>query len=472
MGHAIFVVVGLLIYVMATRIGHQRRPPTSAIGWVISIVAFPYAAIPLFLIFGTRKLTRPQATKKPSQGAIAAPAGGPPWATQLLESMALPPPVRNEKITWYGDGPGALQGLRELIESATQTLDICTFIFGNDKVGDAVVQALLRARERGVHVRLMIDAVGSMKTHPATLRKLQEAGIRVRRFMPLWHNPRRGRTNLRNHRKVAIADGKRLWSGGRNLANEYFYDSDTEPAWIDLSHVAHGPLAQQASALFDADWRFASGRSARKHAAPGQGEAQQSQTIAAPMADATPAPGDATGPWAQWVSTGPDHIDDTVHALLLAAAYHAQRRIVLITPYFVPDDALLDAWRMACRRGVEVSLVIPRKSNHVLADIARERALRDLSAVGVKVWLVPQMVHAKAVLIDDDLALSGSLNLDARSLFLNYEVMTAFYTPEQIRWLSDWSAQLMDKSTLYEAKQPGFVRDVVEGVVRSVGFQL
>ena len=452
LSHTIFVVAGLLVYVMTTRIGHQRRPPSSAIGWVVSIVAFPYIAVPLFLVLGSRKLTRP---KRHLYSAVEhPPEGGPMWATQLLASMELPAPVHNDMLVWHEDGPRALQSLLALIDGAEQRLDLCTFIFGNDEVGEAVADALVRCAQRGVRVRLLVDAIGSMKTHPRTLKRLRGEGVRVRRFMPLWHNPLRGRVNLRNHRKVAVADGQRLWSGGRNLAVEYFFDRPDAPAWIDLSHEAHGALAQQAATQFDQDWRTASGR-VRNTGVP-----------LPPMPEAT------EGPCAQWVATGPDHADDTVHALLLAAAYHAQKRILAVTPYFVPDDALLYAWCMACRRGVDVNVVVPAKSNHVLADWARGRALRELCASGGKVWLLPQMAHAKAVVIDDDLALSGSLNLDARSLFLNYEVMTAFYTPEQVQWLVRWFEQQIATAQPFDPKQPGLLRDMGEGLVRSVGFQL
>ena len=452
MGHTIFVIAGLLIYVMATRIGHQRRPPASAMGWVVSIVAFPYVAIPLFLVFGTRKLTRPQRHR--IEVSARPHEGGPAWATQLLDSMELPAPARNESITWHADGAQALHSLIALIDSAERRLDLCTFIYANDEVGDAVSEALLRCAQRGVRVRLLIDAIGSLKTRPSTLRRLRKAGVRVRRFMPLLHNPRRGRLNLRNHRKVAVADAHRLWTGGRNLAVEYFFDRPDHPAWIDLSHEAVGPLAAHADAQFDVDWRSASGRVWQ----PTSSVQEQAQP--------------ATGPWAQWVASGPDHADDTVHALLLASAYHAQKRILVATPYFVPDDALLQAWCMACRRGVEVSVVVPERSNHPLTDWARERALRELVMAGGKVWLAPNMMHAKAVVVDDRLALSGSLNLDARSLFLNYEVMTAFYSDEQVQWLTRWFGEQIAHSRLFHAKRPGLLRDMGEGIVRAVGFQL
>ena len=452
LSHSIFVVAGLLIYVMTTRIGHQRRPPSSAIGWVVSIVAFPYLAVPLFLVLGSRKLTRPQRHLHAVMGPP--PAGGPVWATQLLASMVLPAPVYNEELVWHDDGPDALQSLLALIDGAQQRVDLCTFILGNDQVGEAVAEALARCAQRGVRVRLLIDAIGSMKTHPGTLMRLRKNGVRVRRFMPLLHNPRQGRLNLRNHRKVAVADGLHVWTGGRNLATEYFFNLADAPAWIDLSHEARGALAVQAAAQFELDWRTASGRV--KH-------------VDVPVASSSAL---AAGPCAQWIATGPDHADDTVHALLLAAAYHARKRILAITPYFVPDDALLYAWCMACRRGVDVNVVVPAQSNHLLADWARGRALRELCASGGKVWLLPQMVHAKAVVIDDDLALSGSLNLDARSLFLNYEVMTAFYSAEQVQWLERWFDQQMATAQPFDAKQPSLLRDMGEGLVRSVGFQL
>ncbi|RYF22327.1 MAG: cardiolipin synthase [Comamonadaceae bacterium] len=452
LGHAVFVALGLLIYVMGTRIGHQRRHPSAALAWVVAIIAFPYFAVPLFLLFGTRKFARP--SRRPRDAVPAVATEGPAWATELLASMELAPAVRNHSVELHEDGAHALRGLLHTIETAERSLDVCTFVFAHDEIGARVSRALLRAVDRGVAVRLLVDAVGSLHTPQGMLRQLRRSGVQVQRFMPMLHNPMRGRTNLRNHRKLVVADGQRLWSGGRNLACEYFLDRPERPAWIDLSYEVRGPVAAQAAAQFAADWHAASGRSPR----------------GVLPAAADPAPSE--GPWAQWLPSGPDHADDTVHSVLLASAYHARRRIVAVTPYFVPDDALLDAWCMACRRGVQVSLLVPLRSNHRLADWARERALRDLAAAGAQVWLAPGMVHAKAVLIDDDLALSGSLNLDARSLFLNYEAMTVFYSEPELRWLSQWCDRQIALSQPYRARRPSWTRDIAEGVVRAVGFQL
>ncbi|PWW47867.1 cardiolipin synthase [Melaminivora alkalimesophila] len=455
LGHTIVVVLGLLIYVLGTRINHQRRHPSAAIGWVLGMVAFPYATLPLFLLFGVRKFARP--ARRYHWQRPPPEREGPSWAAQLLAGMEVAPAVRNERVTWHESGPHARAGLLDTISSARRQLDVCTYVFAHDEVGREVARALIASARRGVAVRLLVDAVGSLAMPRGMLRALAREGVQVRRFMPILRNPLRGRTNLRNHRKLVVADGWRLWSGGRNLACEYFMDRPGRPAWVDLSFEVYGPVALHAHLQFGTDWRMAKGRVLRKNRRP----------FAVGASGQVP-----EGPLAQWIATGPDHADDTVHALLMAAAYHAQERILAVTPYFVPDDGLLDAWCLACRRGVQVSLLVPERSNHRLADIARERALRQLVAAGARVWLAPGMMHAKAVLVDDDLALAGSLNLDARSLFLNYEAMTAFYDEADVRWLSDWCAQQVAQARPYAAHRPSLLRDMGEGVVRALGFQL
>ena len=458
LGHALLVAASLLVYVLATRIGHQYRHPSAALAWVLGMVAFPYVTLPLFLLFGTRKYARPPRHRfSPERvAAIPVPADAPVWATRLLAGMELAPAERNGAITFQEDGPQSLQALLALIDSAKHTLELSTFLYRDDAVGQTVMAALERCVQRGVTTRLLLDAVGSFQTPRHQLRQWLRAGVRVRRFMPLLRNPLHGRSNLRNHRKVAVADGARLWSGGRNLAAEYFTDCAGRSAWVDLSFVVHGPLAAQAQAQFLADWHTAGGRPLRFNRVPLRPSANAPQQ----------------GALAQWVPSGPDHADDTAHSLLMSGAYQAQQHIRAVTPYFVPDDALLDAWCLACRRGVQVSVLLPARSNHRLADWARERALRQLVAAGAQVWLVPTMLHAKAVVLDKELALCGSLNLDARSLFLNYEAMAAFYGRAEVQWLSDWFDRQVAQATPYQARRPSWLRDIFEGVVRAVAFQL
>jgi len=172
------------------------------------------------------------------------------------------------------------------------------------------------------------------------------------------------------------------------------------------------------------------------------------------------------------VPSGPEQVDDTVQALVLSGCFMARRRIVAVTPYFIPDATLLMALSLAARRGVTVDLVMPRRSNHHLADVARHRPLRDLAAAGARVWFVPWMLHAKVVVFDEQLALAGSANLDLRSLFLNYELMVAFYEPADVRRFAAWIEIERAGAAHFEPQEPGLVRDLSEGLLLWLAFQL
>ena len=479
--HGAFAFCGLLVYVLVTRIGEHRRQPSAAMAWVVVIAMLPYLGLPLFLLFGTRKFARSSrpvpATASRANGlvpttvprasartTVVAAAGidsrevGPPWATSLLASFGMPAPTGNDAIEFHAGGRQSLASLLALAGTARHTLEVGTFLLGRDEVGKTLIDELVRAAGKGVRVRLLLDAFGSLRAPRDRLRELRRAGAEVRWFMPLLHNPLRGRTNLRNHRKLAIADGSVLWSGGRNLAAEYFVDRAGEPAWEDLTFSVRGPLAAQSLALFEHDWQVAAGQVPR---------------LPLPLAADIPVrSGPDSSATAQLISSGPDHVDDTVYSLLLSGAFHARTRILAVTPYFVPDDGLLSAWCLACRRGVEVTLLVPRRSNHPLADIARERSLRQLQQAGGTVLLNPHMTHAKAVVVDDRIALGGTVNLDGRSLFLNFELMFAFYDREQVEELATWIEARCRRAGRHDAVAPGWWRDVAEGVVRAVGYQL
>ena len=302
-----------------------------------------------------------------------------------------------------------------------------------------------------MRVRLLIDGVGRLLERHRNLEALAAAGVQVAIFVPPLHSPLRGRLNLRNHRKMVIADGSWLWCGGRNLTAQYFEGAPGVTPWKDLSFDLQGAVAGRALERFERDWNFATGASGVVREAP---------------------PEAASGSMAQLIPSGPDQCDDTLYALLVMACFRARERIVAVTPYFVPGNSLLMALTLAARRGVDVNLIIPAKSNHRLADLARPRALRELAGAGGKVWLVPEMIHAKAVVIDNSIALAGTANLDGRSLLLNYELMVAFYDREDVRRFAGWMGRQMQGATRYIPRLPGLGRDVAEGIVLWLAFQL
>ena len=472
--HVAFMAAGLLTYLVVTRVRRQRRHPYAALAWVMGIAAFPSLGLPLFLVFGTRKVVRPATPRQPAPAGPWA-ALAPLWATRLLAALGVAGARPQAVVRFESDGEAALAQLQRVIGSARHTLDLCTYVLGDDEVGAAVAAALADRARAGVRVRLLVDSIGSLKSAHSHDAMLKNAGVRTRLFMPALGRPGRGRVNLRNHRKLLIADGEVVWSGGRNLANEYFIGRVGEPPWLDLSFAAEGALAAQAQALFDGDWRIA--RGARQAPRLGYAERfarQQALEQPSDAADYAAAPStDATfTSLAQWVPSGPDFHEDVLHALLVSAAFHAEQRLLLATPYYVPDEAVQEALVLAAKRGLQITLLLPRRSNHRLADWARGRAVRELVEAGVDVRLLPAMLHAKAVVVDDVLALCGSANLDSRSLFINYEAMAAFYGRAEIDWLADWINAHAAQAEPASAKPPSWLRDIGEGIVATLAFQL
>jgi cardiolipin synthase len=458
--HGLLAISGLTVYVIASHTLRQRRHPSAAIAWVVSLALMPYLALPLYLLFGSRKVARgPLVRSAPALPFNGHQSNAPaPRFQQLAAAMGLPRAATYQQLAIHQEGREALAALRAVILGASSTLDVCTFLLGRDTLGREISELLIRQARKGVQVRLLIDGIGVYLGGHPDLKPLSAAGVQVALFVSPFRSPLPGRTNLRNHRKMVIADGQRMWSGGRNLAAEYFVgDATSRPQktpWIDLSFDFCGDLAGQAQQRFDQDWCFAT---------QAERPAESLPEFVAPASDVT---------GAQLIASGPDQAEDTLYSLLIASCFTARTRILIVTPYFVPDATLLMALTLAARRGVTVDLVLPRRSNHRLADMARPAALREMSAAGASVWLADGMIHAKAVVIDSELALAGSANLDERSLFLNYELMIAFFEPADVHRFACWIEQQRNSARPYHAQPPGALVEFSEGLIRWLAFQL
>jgi cardiolipin synthase len=442
--HSLAIVVSVLTYVLTTRVERERRPPAIAIAWVLGLIALPYFALPMYLLFGRRKLSR-RNTRWSGRRLHAE-----HWAEDLIESFGLPPAAPST-VRFHQDGAESRLGLIATMQGAAHRLDICTYILGNDPFGTEVTALMSDCARRGVRVRLLLDGVGALQLPGSWPRRLRAAGIEIAIFSPLLARKTQGPRNLRNHRKWVAADCSRLWAGGRNLAAEYFNGIDGARPWADLSFELEGPAAAAAAQQFEADWEAAGGGAAESVAPPD-----------------LPHSGGRT----QFLPSGPDQMEDTVHALLIDACFQATQRMIAVTPYFVPDVSLETAMRLAARRGVKIDLCIPAKSNHRLADFVRNRSLRALSSAGVAVHLLPHMNHAKAVVFDDSIALCGSCNLDSRSLLLNYESAVVFYGRAEIDWLARWILALIPTARSFENRPPSLWRDICEGLLLTVAYQL
>jgi cardiolipin synthase len=272
-------------------------------------------------------------------------------------------------------------------------------------------------------------------------------------FMPVLHVPFRGRSNLRNHRKIIVADGRVALTGGMNIAEEYMGPVPNPARWLDASLVVEGPAARDLDVLFRSDWAFATG-----------------QPPPSDIVSPAPAPGLEATPEddtpVQVVASGPDVEGDPLYESLITLLFTAQKRIWVISPYFVPDEILLRALVLAARRGVDVRLLVPQRSNHLSADLARVGYLRQVdNAGGTILRYRPSMVHAKLILIDDEPAVVGSANMDMRSLFLNYEVALFLYSRARVNEADAWFRALIPHCRP-GLNKPGFALELAENVVR------
>lgn len=448
MGHFTVLHFSLLAGVLVTvlLIGHllrQRRSPAATLGWIVFMISAPWLAVPVYLTLGTRKLAAQILSV-----SYPLPGDADTSLARVLASAGVPPPRAGNAVDWHHDGAAAWNALVAVIADSTRTLDVALFLLHDDTRGRAFMDSLAARAQAGVRVRLLLDGIGSLRLARRGLRTLRAAGVETAWFIPLLHRPLRGRTNLRNHRKLVIADGARAWSGGRNVGDEYFA---ADSVWIDLSFSLAGPVVADLAQVFAVDWAFATKR------------AVEAVTIV---------PAHAGGQTVQVVPAGPAFARDTLHELMLTACYGAHRRIWIATPYFVPDDALQQALLLAARRGVEVRLLLPLHSNHRLADIARDRYLRDLVAAGATLRAVPfAMMHAKAMLADE-VALAGSANVDLRSLFLNYELGCLFLSPPDCAALASWFARVDARAVDYQPASASWGMALVEGVVLLAAFQI
>ncbi len=421
----------------------QRRAPGTTFAWLLAIVLIPYIGVPLYLVFGGRKLRGNAKVHLYRRGEVPR---GDTFASMLCTSGA-PPPREGNRFELYTTGEAAFAAIIAALESASRTIHVSTLILGADEVGDAVLEVLGRKAKQGVEVRVLLDSLFKRRASRRHLAELVRAGGKLAWFMPVWHLPfrRRLRANLRLHRKIILIDGQVAIVGGMNLAYEYMGATPTPKRWRDLSARVIGPAVDDIAAVFRADWEFAAGETLEA------GSVQQGA-------------GDAT---LQVVGSGPDVADDLIYDAFLTAVFSARQRLWIATPYFVPDDALSRALMLAVRRGVDVRIVVPAHSNHRTADLAGASYLRAIAEVGGKVCcFTPSMLHAKAVLVDDNLCSIGSANLDMRSLFLNYEIAVFSSSREEHAALARWFDTLWPDCR--DLAPAGRGRAMVESVARLI----
>ena len=398
----------------------ERRAPVATMAWLVLVLAFPFVGALVYLLIGTRKRSRRQRARlRPPIDYPAIEAGDRGTLAGFLAKLGQVGPSAN-RIAVHAEAKAAREALVALIDGAQRELHFVVYTFERDATGREVLRALRRACERGVTVRLLVDDLGSWHLGRTHMDKLERVGGRVRRFKPLFAGLRARTANLRNHRKIVVADGARAWTGCRNIADVYLADHAEQMLWADLSYVIEGPAAAVLDEICRCDWQFATGE-----ALP--------PAVAVPVAGDADADADGAPARVQVLASGPDQRDDPWHAALLKALMEARTRLWIATPYFVPDEAVQHALAIATRSGIDVRILIPKRSDNRMVDFVARTYLRDLVRLGARVLLYPKgMMHAKLMIVDESIV-TGSANMDARSFFLNYEVVLQVDGDEALR---------------------------------------
>jgi cardiolipin synthase len=431
----LLTVVGFLLAIFAiARLMSERKQPGNTFAWLFAIAFVPYIGVPLYLMFGGRKVRKLAARKSQLcpvvPGSPTTVASG-TFAARVLTLNGACPPLGGNRVTFLTSGEESFERLEQGIRDARHSIHLMTFILGRDVVGKRIIRLLAQRAREGIKVRLLLDGLGCFRSAGRFCDPLRRAGGEVARFMPVMPLQTPHSANLRNHRKIAVIDHQVAALGGRNLAVEYMGPTPLRRRWRDVGAVIEGPAVRVIDEIFLADWAFASGQSLAK------------------LQEELPAelPANAGRSELQIVASGPDVSGDPLYEGILSLVQQAERSVWMVTPYFIPDEVLYRSLLVQARAGIDVRLVVPAKSNHPITDLARRYYLRGLRAAGVKVLLYqPGMNHAKMLLVDETTALFGSANMDLRSLFLNFEVGAVTYSPSEARAIAAWMREVFAHS--------------------------
>jgi cardiolipin synthase len=424
-------VAGFLLALFAiARLMSERKQPGNTFAWLFAFAFIPYVGVPLYLLFGGRKLRKLAESKArlcpigPGKVVVSENAG---FAARVFASNGACAPIGGNRVHFLTNGEDSFASLEQGIREARHTIHIMTFILGRDAVGRRIVKLLAQRAREGVKVRLLLDALGCFPTSRGFCDPIREAGGEVVTFMPMLPLQTRGSANLRNHRKIAIIDHRLAAVGGRNLALEYMGPTPLRRRWRDLGAVLGGPVVRQLEEVFLADWAFASEQPIEKL----QKELPADWPEPAGKSDL------------QVVASGPDVAGDPLYEGILSLVQQAQRSVWIVTPYFIPDEVLQRSLIVQARAGLDVRIVVPARSNHRITDFARRHHLHELQAAGVKVLLYQSgMNHAKMLLLDEETALFGSANMDLRSLFVNFEIGLVTYSRPEAKVLKAWMQEV------------------------------
>ena len=412
----------------------HKREPRAATLWIGVIWLLPAVGPLLYLAFGVNRLrrrARALGVRKTFSRAIPDDLGEPASASaehlqhlaRVVSRVVALPLTAGNKIEPLVNGDAAFPAMLAAIEAAKKSVALASYIFDNDATGKKFVAALACAVQRGVAVRVLVDAAGARYSWPPITWSLRREKIPFAKFLPasLFTPWRVATINLRNHRKSLVVDGEIAFSGGMNIRQGNLLAEKPAQPVQDLHFRITGPVVMELQEAFANDWAFTTGE-----ILAGDTWFPHSETSFVRAGWQT-----AGNVIARVVTDGPDEDFDKLRLTLLAALAEAQESVQILTPYFLPDTALISALNLAALRGVRVDIVLPAKNNLPFVHWASRAMWWQVLERGCKIWLTPPPFdHSKLMIVDGHWVLLGSANWDARSLRLNFELNVECYGRE------------------------------------------
>lgn len=435
----IFLIYWLLIVATTLRIVFKRRPTTYVIAWMLIIYILPIVGIILYFAIGEahlgqQRVKRAQQMRPTIAKFIQRLEDFPDIFTTKVSQVSKPifqlckhqtglDGINGNHIELMSETDEIFDRLINDINQATSNIEMVFYIWNEGGRANEVENALIAATKRGVICRLMVDSAGSrhfIKTNAS--KRMRDAGIiivealkvNLLRFMFR-------RLDLRQHRKVAIIDNYISYTGSMNIVDPRFFKQNKHIGkWVDIMVRMNGPVTTLMGAIYASDWELETGK-----------------YLALPQITDFAEPPEDKKHIMQLIASGPGYTENMIHQVLLTAIYSAQEQIIFTTPYLVPSDDILHAVVTAAQRGVEVIIIVPKKNDSLMVKWASRAFFSELLDGGVKLYQFnDNLLHTKSVLIDNQLSLVGTVNLDMRSLWLNFEITTVIDDAEFANSLS------------------------------------
>ena len=435
----IFLVYWLIVVSTTLRIVFKRRPTTYVIAWMLVIYILPLVGVILYFLLGEvhlgqQRVKRAQKMRPAISKFINQLSNFPDIFTNKVSQVSRPifqlckhqtglDGINGNHIELLSETNIIFDRLIDDINHATSNIEMVFYIWNEGGRADEVEHALIQATKRGVTCRLMVDSAGSRHFIKSNVSKrMRDAGIMI--VEALQVNLLRfmfRRLDLRQHRKVAIIDNYISYTGSMNIVDPRFFKQNKHVGkWVDIMVRMNGPVTTLMGALYASDWELETGK-----------------YLSLPKITDFAEPPEDKKHIMQLIASGPGYMENMIHQVLLTAIYSAQEQIIFTTPYLVPSDDILHAVCTAAQRGVEVIIIIPKNNDSLMVKWASRAFFSELLNGGVKLYQFnDNLLHTKSVLIDNQLSLVGTVNLDMRSLWLNFEITTVIDDAEFAKSLS------------------------------------